>query len=422
MQQRQHSVQAVLHLARYGCSLTLEMLKEGADSRHAAEAAQRVGSAGPNHQEAAREVVLADAGQLDGLAEAPIDWSLKTSLRFSSPAPFRCVEQAGRSRTGTVCSATRSFCGAQAECLQQERIHHALLTWQHPEAALERNVVALLQGGKSGSLLADRRAAWQEAFRGLFYALRNHMCDAFYLETPPGATACKPFAVLFQAAGVAGQPRLQAALSRSTAGLRTSMREGHGLSFSMPAARVTPQEPQQDELAPDEAELVNVQASTALAGVDNTAKSLLLFDGAAEVQGLFDFLLNEATRICGSDCDVPQLLAPVAFPGACLKQHSVRMLPPPSEVGKVGQHRLEVRGLLPPWVVTRLVSAIAAAHDQPWQCHNGNVLAETDALTGSFNRPAAADKQCQDVEGHWRSRYERCDPLLPPVCTERFKA
>lgn len=70
---------------------------------------------------------------------------------------------------------------------------------------------------------------------------------------------------------------------------------------------------------------LQVQASTALAGVDNTAKSLLLFDGAAEVQGLFDFLLNEATRICGSDCDVPQLLAPVAFPGACLKQHSVRV-------------------------------------------------------------------------------------------------
>ena len=33
---------------------------------------------------------------------------------------------------------------ASALC-QQERIHHALLTWQHPEAALERNVVALLQ-------------------------------------------------------------------------------------------------------------------------------------------------------------------------------------------------------------------------------------------------------------------------------------
>ena len=28
---------------------------------------------------------------------------------------------------------------------EQERIHHALLTWQHPEATLERNVVALLQ-------------------------------------------------------------------------------------------------------------------------------------------------------------------------------------------------------------------------------------------------------------------------------------
>ena len=51
---------------------------------------------------------------------------------------------------------------------------------------------------------------------------------------------------------------MQAVLSRSTAGLRTSMREGHGLSFSMPAARVPHQELQQDELAPDEAELVNV--------------------------------------------------------------------------------------------------------------------------------------------------------------------
>ena len=83
------------------CCLQLEMLKEGADSRHAAEAAQRAGSAAPNHQEEAREVVLADAAQLDGLAEPPIDWSLKTSLRISSPAPFKCVERAGRSRTGT---------------------------------------------------------------------------------------------------------------------------------------------------------------------------------------------------------------------------------------------------------------------------------------------------------------------------------
>ena len=79
------------------CCLQLEMLKEGADSRHAAEAAQRAGSAAPNHQEEAREVVLAHAAQLDGLAEPPIDWSLKTSLRISSPAPFKCVDLAGRS-------------------------------------------------------------------------------------------------------------------------------------------------------------------------------------------------------------------------------------------------------------------------------------------------------------------------------------
>ena len=54
------------------------------------------------------------------------------------------------------------------------------------------------QGSKSGSLLADRRAAWQEAFRGLFYALRNYLCDAFYLETPPVSSHCSGMACTAQ--------------------------------------------------------------------------------------------------------------------------------------------------------------------------------------------------------------------------------
>ena len=53
---------------------------------------------------------------------------------------------------------------------------------------------------------------------------------------------------------------------------------------------------------------------------DNTRESLLYFEGPVEVQGLFEYLFNESRRFCGEDCDVPLLMAPVAFPSACLKQ------------------------------------------------------------------------------------------------------
>lgn len=53
---------------------------------------------------------------------------------------------------------------------------------------------------------------------------------------------------------------------------------------------------------------------------DNTRESLLYFEGPLEVQGLFEYLFNERRKVCGEDCDVPLLMAPVAFPGACLQQ------------------------------------------------------------------------------------------------------
>ena len=53
---------------------------------------------------------------------------------------------------------------------------------------------------------------------------------------------------------------------------------------------------------------------------DNTRESLLYFEGPLEVQGLFEYLFNESKKVCGDECDVPLLMAPAAFPGACLKQ------------------------------------------------------------------------------------------------------
>ena len=59
---------------------------------------------------------------------------------------------------------------------------------------------------------------------------------------------------------------------------------------------------------------------------DNTRESLLYFEGPLEVQGLFEYLFNERRKLCGEDCDVPLLMAPVPFPAACLKQLHLKVL------------------------------------------------------------------------------------------------
>ena len=55
------------------------------------------------------------------------------------------------------------------------------------------------------------------------------------------------------------------------------------------------------------------------------SQSLLVFEGALRVHGLFDFLLNESFRTHGDECDVPTLLAPpqLAHDSMTAVQHKV---------------------------------------------------------------------------------------------------
>ena len=74
---------------------------------------------------------------------------------------------------------------------------------------------------------------------------------------------------------------------------------------------------------PDVLSEMQASAPPAGAGVDNTPRSLLAFEGAAAVAGLGDWLFNEAPAGEGAGagaegCDVPTLLAPVPFEHAAL--------------------------------------------------------------------------------------------------------
>ena len=73
-------------------------------------------------------------------------------------------------------------------------------------------------------------------------------------------------------------------------------------------------------------------AAPAGAGVDNTPRSLLVFEGGAAVAGLGDWLFNEAPAGEGAGagaegCDVPTLLAPVPFEHAALHRLAPQVPP-----------------------------------------------------------------------------------------------
>jgi hypothetical protein len=296
--------------------------------------------------------------QLENLAEPPMDWSLKTVLRLSSTGPLSVCEEVASASGSDQAEAMLAFVSRSglAELTQPQAMLAALMSFQYPLdprppvtqwAGAGPGAPGGGSGGSSklstsGSFSAAaeakeatggeqrrRRQEWQSAFSSLYGAFRNGHCAAFYCVSPEGSK--QPFVALFAAAGVGGHRRIHALLTRSTPGLRTRLREGLGLHFREPLQRQ--------------------------GGADGGTSSLLCFEGAQRVHGLFDFLLDEGLRMHGAAADVPLLLAPTAFAYAAVVAARLDSLPR----SQAGRHRVEVRGcpLLPGWVVDRVVGVLA---------------------------------------------------------------
>lgn len=112
----------------------------------------------------------------------------------------------------------------------------------------------------------------------------------------------------FGAAGVGGRRRMHALLTRSTAGTRALLQQGLGLGFAAPLM------PGGGEVAAEDGP-----------GSSDSTQSMLAFEGALRVHGLFDFLLNESWRLHGDECDVPLLLAPTQFLHGSLRAHQPKV-------------------------------------------------------------------------------------------------
>lgn len=320
-----------------------------------------------------------EPGQVSRQPALPLDWSLKTRVRFCSASHFpwsgslkTCEEASGTTgfvrgiHSGGGCKAPTTERGS-LDSSPQARFHQQCLVWMHPHLPWLRlfprhGTLANASVGKEASSLfadpasparANLQGDWAHSFRSLYQLLRARQCPYFYM-------CAASFTVLFRAAGVAGLADLHALLTPTTRGLRQALRD-EGITFTMPLCTSqeqmdetmdgTSQSPAveakadgQEESTPEEEEPVTWLESLGLSQADfpalNPTKNRMLdesredrrprslvFVERGEMQALFNFLLNSRVCVCptGPLAGVPPtLLAPVAFHGASLRSLKVR--------------------------------------------------------------------------------------------------
>ncbi|XP_046832699.1 protein downstream neighbor of son homolog [Vespa crabro] len=327
----------------------------------------------------------------------PIDWTLKTKMRFMSSKPFPWNSKL---KTSEEASGTTSF----VRCLdigQKEttldtspnaRFHQCCLVWQHPSLPwlelFPRSAGKVSASLGSNSAVANNQLIrdalyreWCDSFRSLFHLLRARQCPYFYVCT-------NNFTVLFRAAGICGLSEMHALLTPTTRGFRQALKQEE-IEYTMPLKKEhkRPSDPtdsgcetldssssaliindEEDEaqdkwlqsLGVENSEIRKINSSQARMILEkesemDSMKQSLVFVKGVEAQALFNLLINckSAITTTGALAGVPPtLLAPMAFHGATLKPLKVKESI--VRVDKDRFHSLELKGPLLPHVLPSL--------------------------------------------------------------------
>eukprot|EP00890_Picochlorum_soloecismus_P002753 jgi/Picsp_1/3479/NSC_06317-R1_protein len=206
-----------------------------------------------------------------------------------------------------------------------QKLIAATVQWRFPQNGLSQDVVKTMPK----DVVNQRRHDWCEALCSVYDAYRagKESCPVFYVKSPEyqqGRSNSFHYTAMFANSNINGRSRAHAVLSRSTQGFR-NMLQKLGIGFESPLLK------------------------DPLASKDQGSRSVLLFEGAVRVHGLFDVLMNVLHT--NDDCDVPLIISPVAFRNGSLERLRIKE----SNLND-GQTVLEMSELfIPPWVVSRLL-------------------------------------------------------------------
>lgn len=266
-----------------------------------------------------------------------------------------------------------------------QQLASALVTWRFPESQWKPHVMKNMPQ----DVKLERRNAWCEAFCSTYDSFRCGTCSMFFVSSPTqqkGRSSHVEYTVMFTNKNVSSvHARICAVLSRSTPGLR-SMLQKSGVGFESPLLSL----PSKDH---------------------GSSRSILVFEGAIRVHGLFDFLLNKSHNLSHEDCDVPVIHAPIPFARATFQRLAIQVVGRGNDSkGTIGtdysgaENRNKFTVLecssdfIPPWVAQKLFLVLTS----PLQQH-ARILLSPVPHAVSMNYITRCDDK-EDDESFMRGR------------------
>lgn len=280
--------------------------------------------------------------------------------------------------------------------------------------------------------------------------MRSLQCPYFYV-------CANSFTVLFRAAGIGGKVETHALLTPTSRGLRSALKE-EDIKFTMPLKKVSDaqnksldsgndtqsnsfsnlsednaadvsgdgintsgnndegleaddseededQEKWLESMGVDKSEIKKIRTTherrihNEECAEDSTDQSILLIEGV-ECQALFNFLLNakSTTTKVGRLAGIPPtLFAPVAFPGATLRNNQIRASIVREQ--NIDFHSMEIKGVILPHTLQYLCNLMTETKDQ-FSITTVN-FASTNSLSKAAQRIIdAIDGKCIDAIGN----------------------
>lgn len=174
----------------------------------------------------------------DGEFWIPIDWALKTKVKFLSQKPFpfnqkfKISEEASGITSFARClDITNSTTSLDASI--KSKFYQCCLYWQQPYMPWHSLFPRKTGKSSSGQSIATNATikdglhnAYTNSLRSLFQLIRTKQCPYFYL-------CANNFTVLFRAAGICGFSEIHALITPTTRGFRQMLKQKE-IEFTMP--------------------------------------------------------------------------------------------------------------------------------------------------------------------------------------------
>ncbi|CAL9246367.1 unnamed protein product [Arabidopsis halleri] len=360
----------------------------------------------------------------------PLDLSLKTYARLVSSSPLSWLHRSIMGSTYNGMPQLKSLScnvvnqdtssGSGPAVVSQVLNSMSLHSWVYPQSTLPPFVISALvaSGSDRGEVdfLQNRKLAWEDAFRSLYFMFRKNLCKIFYVCT-------SQFVAMFTGSCESGGVKrsCNGYITQSTRRLRAMLND-LDISYSMPLCKTKMDQTTVEDLAElseiENHNLGQIRRLRSVSNIDNTPESFLAFVGNESVHGLYDLLLNYRSSFeFLPTADVPVLYSPVPFQNAALSSPEIKC----TEMVRP-EHTsccmVEIKGeYLPPWIISNICANVGA-NGQNFEASFVTEPTSVNLNIGLPQVPEKTDPESRVIEGTGETNDNASDIPGAVICPQ----